>query len=187
MLLRSCEVSKCAAQEAFRDLDRAFANFRRAREAGRTVGLPRFKRKGVHDSCRFSTGVIKALGRSVQLPRLGRIKVKEPTCVKGRVLSVTVRRDADRWFVSFTVERERPDPTPVHGPTVGIDLGVNCFAVLSNGERIESPRPLEGSLKRLRRLSRQHSRKQRGSCNRRKSWVGEAGSERWISPCGIDT
>jgi putative transposase len=168
---RASEVSKCAAQEAFRDLDRAFASFRRGREAGRTVGFPKFKKKGAHDSCRFSTGAIRALGPCVQLPRLGRIRVKEATRVEGRILSATVSRDADRWFVSFTVERHRPDPASLQGPVVGIDLGVNCFAVLSDGERIESPRPLQRSLRRLRRLSRQHSRKQRGSCNRRKSAV----------------
>ena len=91
--------------------------------------------------------------------------------LRARILSATVSRDADRWFVSFTVERQRPDPAPLQGPVVGIDLGVNCFAVLSDGERIESPRPLQRSLRRLRRLSRQHSRRQRGSCNRRRSAV----------------
>lgn len=103
------------------------------------------------------------------MPRLGRIRVKEPTQVEGRILSATISRDADRWFVSFTVQRERPDPAAVKGPVVGIDLGVNCFAVLSDGERIESPGPLERSLRRLRRLSRRHSRTQRGSRNRRRS------------------
>jgi putative transposase len=166
------EVSKCAPQESFRDLDRAFRNFWQGRKAGRKVGFPKFKKKGCRDSCRFSTGTIRALGGHVQLPRLGRIRVKEKTAVKGRVLSATVSREADRWFVSFTVERERDIAEPrSEGPDVGIDLGVLSFAVLSDGRELQSPRPLERSLKRLGRLQRKHSRKQKGSSNRRKSAV----------------
>jgi putative transposase len=163
------EVSKCAPQEAFRDLDNALRNYWQGRKEGRPVGFPKFRKKGERDSCRFSTGAIKALGTHVQLPRLGKIRVKEPTAVKGRILSATISREADRWFVSFTVERHRPDPEPVIGPVVGIDLGIESFAVLSDGERVESPRPLRRSMKRLQRSQKKHSRKQKGSVNRRKS------------------
>ena len=163
------EVSKCCAQEAFRDLDTAFKNFRQGRKAGRNVGFPKFKKKGCRDSCRFSTGAIRALGQHVQLPRLGRIRVKEMTAVKGRILSATVSREADRWYVSFTVEREWDIPKTPVGTAIGIDLGILSFAVLSDGERLSSPRALERGHKRLRRLQKKHSRKQRGSSNRRKS------------------
>ncbi|MFQ5504616.1 MAG: RNA-guided endonuclease TnpB family protein, partial [Planctomycetota bacterium] len=72
------------------------------------MGFPRFRRKGVRDSCRFSTGAIRALGGFVQLPRIGEIRVKETTeRLRGRILSATLSREADRWHVSFTVERER--------------------------------------------------------------------------------
>jgi putative transposase len=166
------EVSKCAPQESFRDLDRAFKNFFEGRRTGRNVGFPKFKKKGHRDSCRFSTGSMKALGRHVQLPRLGRIRVKEETALKGRILSATVSRTADRWFVSFTVEREREIPEPrSEGRDVGIDLGILSFAVLSDGTEFESPRPLERSLKLLRRRQKKHSRKQKGSSNRKKSAV----------------
>ena len=166
------EVSKCAPQESFRDLDRAFKHFWQGRKAGRQVGFPRFKKKGCRDSCRFSTGAIKALGSHVQLPRLGRLRVKEQTAVKGRMLSATVSREADRWFVSFAVERERAvAATRREGPDVGIDLGIHSFAVLSDGTELQAPRPLDRGLKRLRRLQKKHSRKQKGSSNRRKSAV----------------
>ncbi|GAW92298.1 transposase, partial [Calderihabitans maritimus] len=57
------------------------------------------------------------------------------------------------------------------GEPVGIDVGLKHFAVLSTGEKIEAPKSLEKNLKRLRRLSRQHTRKQKGSNNRRKSAI----------------
>lgn len=163
------EVSKCTAQESLRDLDQAFQNFWQGRKGGCRVGFPRFKKKGLHDTFRL-TGSIHVQTRHVVLPRLGSIHTKEATVTfQGRILSASVSREADRWYVSLTVERERPDPVPVQGEVVGIDLGLNTFAVLSDGTHIESPKALNGSLRKLHRLSKAHSRKQKGSKNRRKS------------------
>ena len=63
---------------------------------------------------------------------------------------------------------------------VGIDLGLKSFAVLSDGARLESPKPLAQALRRLRHRQRLHSRKQRGSRNRRKSAMGLARLHRRI-------
>ncbi|MCF8012154.1 MAG: transposase [Clostridiales bacterium] len=156
------EVSKCAPQEALRDLDRAFKNFFRG-----DTKYPRFKKKGAHDSFRL-TGSIKTVGKYVQLPRLGKVKLKEVTSVKGKILSATVKREANRWFVSLAVEEEMPEPEPVMGVPAGIDVGVKDFAVLSDGERIKPPKSLEKNLNRLQKLSRRLSRKQIGSHNYRK-------------------
>lgn len=165
------EVSKCAPQEALRDLDRAFRNFFRSLKAGRKVGFPRFKKKGTDDSFRL-TGALHVLERAVQLPRLGVIRLKEAPQVRGRILSATVSREAGRWYVSLTVKMEIPDPAPVEGPAVGIDVGLNHFATLAAGEEVQkilSPKPLNRYLRRLRRRQRQHSRKQKDSRNRKKS------------------
>ena len=158
------EVSKCAPQEALRNLDRAFRNFFEGR-----ANFPRFKKKGIHDSFRL-TGTIKVFPKHVQLPRLGKVRVKEETAkFKGKILSATVSREADRWYVSLAVEVEIPNPLPVQGDLVGIDRGLIHFAVLSTGEKVEAPKSLEKSLKKLCRLSRQLSRKQKGSKNRKKA------------------
>lgn len=177
------DVSKCAPQQALRDLDKAFANFWRGRKAGRYMGFPRFKKKGVHDSFRLY-GCIHVFDSSIKLPRLGKIRTKESTTkLKGHILSATVKREADRWFVSFTVERERKVPDRTDSGVIGIDLGINSFAVIydgSNTEYINSPKPLGKRLKRLKRLSRCHSRKQKGSNNRRKSTMRLARLHRHI-------
>jgi len=162
------EVSKCAPQEALRDLDKAFANFFRGIKQNQHVGFPRFKKKGLRDSFRL-TGSIKVFEKSVQLPRLGNIKLKEIPEVTGRIFSATVRKEAGRWFVSLCVETEIPDPVPVQGEIIGIDLGLDAFATLSSGEKIKAPKPLSKYLKRLRKLSKKHSRKQKGSKNKKKS------------------
>ena len=98
------EVSKCALQEALRDLDKAMRHFFRGIKEGVPVGFPKFKKKGSAASFRL-TGAIKVNEKSVTLPRLGEIRLKEETRVQEHILSATVTRTADRWFVSLTVEK----------------------------------------------------------------------------------
>ncbi len=164
------EVSKCAPQEALRDLDSAFQNFFRGIKQGQQVGFPSFKHKGDRDSFRL-TGTIKVQGKKVQLPRLGILNLKEVSKLKGNILSATIAREADRWYVSFTVEYEIADPEPILGEQIGIDVGLTSFAAFSNGEKIYAPKPLEKNLKRLKKAARKHSRKMKGSKNRTKSAI----------------
>jgi putative transposase len=166
------EVSKCAPQEALRDLQRAFQSFYRGRKKGKRVGFPRFKRKGVRDSFRL-TGIIRFERRKIQLPRIGKIRIKDKRSRyhNGRILSATVRRRADRWFVSVTVEEELPDPVPNRGAAVGVDLGVKALATLSDGIVLANPRVLGRRLRKLRQLSKSLSRKKKGSKNREKARI----------------
>ena len=180
------ENSKCAYQEAFRNLDRALRDYVKSKKGerkGRRLGFPRRKRKGKsRDSFRL-TGLIRCSGSAVALPRLGTLKTHEPT-VKlarkigdgtARILSATVSRTAQRWFVSFTVEVERDTPVshPNPGTAVGIDLGVRTLLTGADdrGRLIEvvGPKSLRSGLRRLRRASRAHSRKRPGSAGRRRS------------------
>ncbi|MBU3934329.1 MAG: transposase [Candidatus Omnitrophica bacterium] len=150
------------------DLDRAFNNFFRSLKSGKRIGFPKYKKKGIHDSFRL-TGSIHVFKDSVTLPRIGRIRTKEDTDLKGHILSATVSKEADRWFVSIIVERQRREYETKKDQTIGIDVGIDSFCVLSDGTRIESPKPLEHALKLLKKRQRQHSRKKKGSANRRKS------------------
>lgn len=165
------EVSKCCAQEALINLNRALQNFFRGRKQGRKIGFPRFKKKGQRDGFKL-TGSIEVRPNKVQLPRLGVVRTKERTAVEGRILSAAVSREADRWFVSFACEVEVADPQPVRGPAVAIDVGLKDFAAMWDGteaRKVQAPKPLARYLKRLKRLQRQASRKQKGGNNRRKA------------------
>jgi putative transposase len=179
------ENSKCAYQEAFRDLDRALRDFIKSRKGerkGRRLGFPRFKKRGrCRDSFRL-TGTMRCAGTTVTLPRLGTIRTHEPTrklarrLANGtaRVTSATVSRTAQRWFVSFTAEVERAVPArhARPGSAIGIDLGVATLLTgaddAGNVTTVPGPKPLRASLRKLRRASRAHSRKRPGSANRRK-------------------
>ncbi len=172
------EVSECAPQEAFRNLERGLhASWasRPGQRAGPRVQFPHFKKKGrSRDSFRL-TGAIHVYGRAVRLPRIGTVRLYEDaapwaerlTAGSVHVSSAPVSREADRWFVALAVEAERAIPTS-NGSTdiLGVDLGELAFATCSDGTAIPGPKALRRSLRKLLRLSRAHSRKVRGSRNR---------------------
>jgi putative transposase len=170
------KVSKCAPQEALRNLDQAYAHFfRRVKEkkAGRKIqaGFPKFKSKKNGVGGFRLTGAIHIFDNAIQLPRLGRLRLKERGYlpVEGvHILSATVSERAGRWFVSVQVERDIPDTKATYKPVVGVDLGILTLATISDGTRIENPRALKSSLSRIKRLQRVVSRRQKGSANREK-------------------
>jgi len=163
---------------------KAFSDSRKGKRKGRPVGFPRFKKRGkCRESFRYTTGSYGPDGdRYVKLPRVGRVKVHEPMGAltakladgSARLMGATVSRTAGRWYVAFTVDVQRAQPSRTivrhqkAGGTVGVDLGVKHLAVLSTGEMVENPKRLAGSLRRLRKASRAHARSRPGSVGRRK-------------------
>lgn len=169
-------VSKCAPQEALRDLDKAYANFfRRCKKGDAKKGFPRFKkRKDGQGSFRL-TGSIKVQETHVQLPRLGSLRLKEhgylPT-KDVKILSATVSEHAGKWFVSLQVETEMPEPSEKRERVVGVDVGSRKMAVVADEagfERFENPKALAKAQRRLAFYQQALSRKQKGSSNRKKA------------------
>jgi putative transposase len=170
-------VSKCAPQEALRNLDSAFSHFfRRCREKQQgqwrgKLGYPQRKSKKRGLGSFRLTGSIAVFPDAIQLPRLGRLRLKEhgylPTS-GGKILSATVSEQAGHWYVSIQVEHEHIAPAN-SGPIVGVDLGVKTLATLSDGTTIPNPRHLQHRLKRIKRFHRAVSRKVKGSHNRKKA------------------
>jgi putative transposase len=163
-------LSKCAPQEALRHLDTAYAHFYRRcalKRAGKLKGnlgypQPKTKKQGL-GSFRL-TGSIVVFADAIQLPRLGRLRLKERGYlpVSGtaavKVLSATVSEQAGHWYVSIQVQQEQTVPSNT-GPVVGLDLGVKALATLSDGTVIPNPRPLKRRLKTIKRLHRAVTRK----------------------------
>jgi IS605 OrfB family transposase len=169
------ENSKEAYSSGLDALARALGNFsdsRAGRRNGRRVGFPRFKAKHrTRPSCRFTTGAIRVEPdrHHVVLPRLGRLRTHESTRKlarrleqgTARILSATVSHVGGRWLVSFACEVQRAQRPPrQRAGVVGVDVGVRHLAVLSTGEQIPNPAPLDLGLHTLRRLNRQLVRRQ---------------------------
>jgi putative transposase len=169
------ECSKESFNTGLDGVARALKNFgdsKSGKRAGRRVGFPRFKaRRRTIPAVRFTTGIIRVETdrHHITLPRLGKVKTHESTrklarrleAGTARILSATVRREAGRWFCSFTVEVARTLRRPARpDATVGVDLGISQLAVLSTGQVIPNPRHLNKATRCLRSASRTLSRRQ---------------------------
>lgn len=159
------DVSKCAPQEALRDLDKAYANFFNER-----TKYPKFKKKNKSKNSFRLTGRFKIFDNSIQLPRLGKLRLKEHGYIpiNTHVLSVTISEKAGHWYVSVSVEEDITVPEN-QGETVGVDLGIKTMAYVSDGTTFNAPKPLKQYERKLKRANQHLSRTKKGSENRKKA------------------
>jgi putative transposase len=167
------ESPKDANQQVFSFLGSAWSRFFKGLKEARKgkklqADKPSFKKKGYHDSFYISNDKLSVEGPSVRLPVIGVVRMREELRFEGKVMAATVSREAERYFISFQVDTRVVPLPPAHKVT-GIDLGLNAAVMGSDGKSFEAPKPLKANLRRLRRLSRRHSRKQKGSNNRKRS------------------
>jgi putative transposase len=128
-------------------------------------------KKGVHDRFTLTNDQFTIDASRIRIPNLGWVRMRETLRFAGKIMSATVSRGADRWFVSMAVDT--PDdshlPQAENQGVVGVDLGVSVLATLSTGEAISGPKPHKALLARLKRFSKRLSRKVKGSANRKKA------------------
>ncbi|WGD42750.1 RNA-guided endonuclease InsQ/TnpB family protein [Streptomyces cathayae] len=172
------EVSAVVLQQSLRDAESAYRNFfasLKGSRKGPKLGPPRFKsRRDARQSIRFTANARWKItdGGRLHLPKIGAVKVKWSRTLPTTPTSVTVIKDAaGRYFASFVIDTGPADTArmPQTDRTIGIDLGLTHFAVLSDGTKIDSPRFLRRAEKKLKKAQRELSRKQRGSKNRAKA------------------
>ena len=160
------EVLRDATAQPFVNVQRAYQNFFEKRGK-----YPKFKKKGVHDSFYMANDKFAIDGNRVRIPHIGWVKMHESLRFEGKILSAVVSRTAHKWFVAVAVDIPRTLAMSENQAVVGVDLGIKSLATLSTGEKFEAPMPLKKSLTQLQRLSRQFSRKQKGSHRRVKARV----------------
>lgn len=159
------EVTKCASETGFFNVGKAFTNFFQKR-----AKYPRFHKKGVHDSFTLANDKIALRPGAIQIPKLGWVRMTESLRFSGHIKGAVVSRIADHWFVSLSVEMsDSPRPSCKNHATVGVDVGIETLATLSDGTRFENPKATRKLARRLARLSRALGKKQKGSQNREKA------------------
>lgn len=140
------QIGSQVLQDVTTRLDKAFqAFFRRVKQGAnpKKVGYPRFKGKYRYNSftlsqCGWRLPVLDS-GR-LYVAGIGHLKIKWSRPIEGTIKTVTIKRDADQWYVTFSCEVEI-EPVPQQDkPAVGIDMGLEYYATLSTGEHIENPR-----------------------------------------------
>jgi len=171
------EVTKCAPEQEFSNLGRAFANYWRmkaegtlpslkhSRKDGEEGGFPRFKSKK-RDRLSFylANDKFSVDGYTIRIPKLGTVNMTEALRFQGKITSAVISYRAGWWFVSISVEVEHE--VPIHsGGAVGIDLGIKTLATTSSGMVFENQKHYRKALGRIKGVSKGLSRKVEWSQN----------------------
>ena len=154
---------------AFKAFFRRIQNGEKAETSFRRAGYPRLKGKGVYDSITFpqlQTGGCKLVGGNIQVSKIGQVRCIVHRPLIGTPKTCTIRRLAGKWFACFACEYE-PVPLTESHDSVGIDVGLEKFAALSDGSFVDNPRFFRRDEKALTKAARKQSRTAKGSKPRR--------------------
>ena len=148
-------------------LDRAYKSFFRRIKNGEKPGFPRFKGKGQFKTLEWNefAGIIFD-GKHIKSKAFGSIRVHLHRPLEGTIKTVRLVKDIKGWHVAFSVQLETPKKQSVSNP-IGVDVGLEMFVTLSNGEKIPSLRIARKNERKLRIANRALSRCKKDS-NRRK-------------------
>jgi putative transposase len=171
------EVPSVALVQSINDSRRAWRNFFDSvtgKRRGRRVGRPRFKsRKDHRQSFRLTRNgfSLRPNGR-VFLAKVGEVRVRWSRELPSQPSSVTIIREPDGHFYASFVVEVAPAPLPEVAREAGVDVGIARLATIAttDGQRVDvaNPKHLHRKLRKLRRLEREKSRRQKGSNNRDK-------------------
>ena len=154
-------------------LERAFQNY----HIDRVVGQPNFKRYGRYNSITYPQfGSFHIKENRLRLAFIdGLIKVRIHRIPIGTIKTCTIIRDIDRWFACFACSDDAANRVKTrNNKTASVDVGLNNWMKLDNGERIDRPRFLDAAIKNIKRLQADLSRKKKGSKHWQKGKVSLA-------------
>jgi len=164
-------------------LDRTYQAFFRRIQRGEKAGFPRFKRRN-----RYHTFTYKEYGNGARLDngflvlsKIGRICVHWSRPIEGIPKTIAISREADGWYVATSCADVPMRPLPPSGQETGIDLGLESFATLANGQRIFTPAYYRKAEAYLRRCQRRVARRKKGSHRRREAVVLLAKAQQHIA------
>ncbi len=156
------------AQQVIDRLDNAYQGFFKRRKSGH--GFPKFRARAFYNSIGFKQLVSIEDGK-IKLPKLGLVAFHDSRPVVGKIKTATVKKELGNWYICIQAEQDAPQIIADDSQAVGIDVGIACFASLSDGSTIESPLFLEPYLRKMRVLQRKRARQKKGSNNRAKTSV----------------
>ncbi len=150
-------------------LDKAFKAFFRRCKKGEKPGFPRFRGMHRYNSFCYPQSGFSLVENELKLSKIGKIRVKLHRPIEGTIKTCTIRRNASGdWEVSFSCEA-LAKPLPQKETKTGIDVGLEQFAVLSDGSAVSNPRFFKQGEKRLAKAQRKLSKLEKGTKRRRKT------------------
>ena len=170
------EVDSASLQQSVRNLGKAYDNFFRRVKKGQTPGFPKFKKKNntkqSYQTVYTHSTDFKIQSSRIKIRNVGYVRFRSSLDIKGKPIQSTISRTrSNKYYISVCCVDVDCQEFGKTGSVVGIDLGIKDFAITSGGEKIDNPKYLAKSTKKLKRLQRQMSKKQKGSNNRNKSRI----------------
>ncbi len=153
--------------------DIAFQSFfRRVAKGSKRAGFPRYKGVLRYNSFTYHQGGFRLFGLTnhLRLSKIGHIKVKLHRPMEGKVKTLSICRQNEKWYAHFVTEMLPAHLVPTYR-AIGIDVGIESFATLSDGTHIPNGRFYEQSHRKLRVAQRRLRRRKKGT-NRRKKALG---------------
>jgi len=149
-------------------LDKSFvAFFRRCKEGGKP-GFPRFRGVNRYNSFCYPQTGFKFMGKELKLSKVGSVPVKMHRPIEGTIKTCTLRRSASgKWEVSLSCELEI-QPLQKNEASIGIDVGIEHFATLSDGKEIKNPRFFKTGEKTLAKAQKKLMSLEKGTKERKK-------------------
>jgi putative transposase len=158
-------------QDVLARLDKTYQAFFRRLANGEKPGFPRF-----HGKDRYHSFTYKEYGNgarldnsSLVLSKIGRIAVRWSRPVEGTIKTVTVSKEADGWYASFSCAEVPTQPLPFTGKETGIDVGLKVFLITAEGDAIENPRHYRKAERALKKAQQRVSKRKKGSNRRKKA------------------
>lgn len=145
-------------QDVLHRVDKTYKAFFR-----RGNGFPRFKGKGWFDSFTYPQLGFSVNGNQLSLSKIGNVKIKPHRPIAGDIKTLTLKNENGKWFACFSCIVDT-EPLPECSDAIGIDVGLESFAVTSDAEIVDNPRWFRATQKALRRKQRRVSR-----CTKRSS------------------
>ncbi len=165
-----CDVFSQVLQNAQERVDLGIKAFFRRVKSGEEPGYPRFRGKGWYDSFTYPQFGFKLESGMLHLSKIGDVKIKMHRQIKGKIKRLTIRRSATgKWFACFSVETDDVNPPWKDVSAIGIDVGLESFATLSDGEKIHNPRFFRSEENELARAQRKLSKASKGTPERKKA------------------
>lgn len=155
-------------QEVLKRVESAFDGFFLRIKNGQTPGYPRFKGKDRFDSFTYPQSGFSLENGKLWLSKIGTMKLHLSREIEGQIKTVTIKRESDQWYVSFSCEVEPAKQEPT-AKAIGIDMNLENFYTDSNGRRVENPKYFTEAERKLAKAQRQLARKKKGSKNRQRA------------------
>jgi putative transposase len=150
-------------------LDKSFKSFFRRLKAGQKPGYPRFKGKGFFNTIAYGRKAFRFRNGKLNLSFIGDLKIKMSRPIEGRIKEVIAKQEGTKWYAFISCDEIPERPLERTGNNIGIDVGIESFATLSDGTHIDNWKYYEAAQKKLRAAQRRVTRRKKGSSRRRKA------------------